>query len=489
MSYEKLRPKEPLVLDVRDYGAVGDGTTNDYAAVIAAINALPSTGGTVRFHAGHSYKIGTQLTWTEPHVVLEGAGAVLLHDAGSSDLVLVPRAAYYSTIRNLKITRPGGGTATGDGIVYQGDGSGSSAFHLLEQVVVDDMGGDGIRCEQGNHVTAIRVYSVNNDGNGLTLTTGSSQPSNVNAFFGCAFRVNGGKGIDAADCDDGYFFGCTIESNVGNGLEIASGSTNMLFSGCHFENNNSGGGADGHVKLIGARNKFDGCYFAGGKTVLVTGDANQFAKCDISAALTLNAGADNNTFDTCDISGTISDSGTGNQYIRRLVNGASMTSIRKGFNRFEGLPGDPATLPANAAVSINPASHNFTDGISFWVGVADVEAMAVNAQWGYVRFPKSLFRNAITTITTDTTLTRVQETIRCNNSSAGITVTLPAVSGLTGKEYFIKQVNTQNVVVDGNGAETIDGAATKTLGAQYSAIHIRNNGTSWDIIAQMGTVT
>jgi hypothetical protein len=46
------------VVSVKDFGAVGDGTTDDTAAIQAAIAALPSTGGTLDFPTSN-YKLGT----------------------------------------------------------------------------------------------------------------------------------------------------------------------------------------------------------------------------------------------------------------------------------------------------------------------------------------------------------------------------------------------------------------------------------------------
>lgn len=62
------------------------------------------------------------------------------------------------------------------------------------------------------------------------------------------------------------------------------------------------------------------------------------------------------------------------------------------------------------------------------------------------------------------------------------TITLPTAVGCTGKVYAIKRTGTNPVTVDCTGAETIDGAATQTLGAQYVCIAVVSDGTNWLIL-------
>lgn len=71
------------VIDVRVYGAVGDGVTNDSAAIQAAINAASAAGGgTVRLNDGTTYAIGTLLTMPS-NVTLEGGNNTVLLALGT----------------------------------------------------------------------------------------------------------------------------------------------------------------------------------------------------------------------------------------------------------------------------------------------------------------------------------------------------------------------------------------------------------------------
>lgn len=75
--------------------------------------------------------------------------------------------------------------------------------------------------------------------------------------------------------------------------------------------------------------------------------------------------------------------------------------------------------------------------------------------------------------------------ILLGDASAGaFTFTLPAASGVSKKRYHIKKIDSSGntITIDGNGAETIDGAITKVLSVQYESITIVSDGTSWWVI-------
>ena len=69
-------------------------------------------------------------------------------------------------------------------------------------------------------------------------------------------------------------------------------------------------------------------------------------------------------------------------------------------------------------------------------------------------------------------------------TAADVTLTLPAVSGLTGRFYVVKRTDASanDVIIDGAGAETIDDQATLTLSSQYDAVQLVCDGTEWWIL-------
>jgi hypothetical protein len=80
--------------------------------------------------------------------------------------------------------------------------------------------------------------------------------------------------------------------------------------------------------------------------------------------------------------------------------------------------------------------------------------------------------------------------IEADATGGTFAVTLPSPVGLAGKDMVVKRANSgANNVTVGTAAGTIDGVATKTLGAQYSAITVYSNGANWSIRSTYGTVT
>jgi hypothetical protein len=71
-----------------------------------------------------------------------------------------------------------------------------------------------------------------------------------------------------------------------------------------------------------------------------------------------------------------------------------------------------------------------------------------------------------------------------DSSSAGVTINLPAVASSANKYLTVKHVgSSNNVVLDGNGSETIDGATTHTLSTQYDVVRVYCDGSAWHVIS------
>jgi hypothetical protein len=99
-------------INVKDYGAVGNSSTDDLAAIQSAIAAIPSTGGTLLFPHG-DYACSGTLTFDNKHaVVLVGEGglsggttpASQLHYTGSGARFISARTTAGFTIRDLAVS-------------------------------------------------------------------------------------------------------------------------------------------------------------------------------------------------------------------------------------------------------------------------------------------------------------------------------------------------------------------------------------------------
>ena len=114
-------------LDVREYGAVGDGVTDDTAAVQAAINAVGTGGGTVYLPPG-SYVLNgpAGLSLATVGTVLRGGGAAttkILIGGGFTDTAAVKVTAYDCQVQDLSVSGASGTTTSNpaaDGIRITG---------------------------------------------------------------------------------------------------------------------------------------------------------------------------------------------------------------------------------------------------------------------------------------------------------------------------------------------------------------------------------
>jgi len=87
----------------------------------------------------------------------------------------------------------------------------------------------------------------------------------------------------------------------------------------------------------------------------------------------------------------------------------------------------------------------------------------------------------IATKSTTYTATSTDSTLLCDATSAAFTINLPAAASHSGRVYALKKIDSSGnaVTIDGNASETIDGATTITLSAQWDRAQIQSNGSAW----------
>jgi hypothetical protein len=232
---------EPSEINVKDYGALGDGTTDDTVAIQAAIDAC-SLGGKVFFPSG-IYKVATQLNVNYSNVTLEGEGksSIIRSSSATIHIIKLYGAVSKIEIRNLQIqgaaTVAGGAqyygidtltasTVPTDVIIDNVIFSGPDASTGLNNGILVDVGGDrwsitnckfehmiGTATDNGYSIVCRgdRVQILNNiftgsSGNGrhcVYLNSGASycliDSNNCYYSYGAAFLINCTAAMDVCE--------------------------------------------------------------------------------------------------------------------------------------------------------------------------------------------------------------------------------------------------------------------------------------------------
>lgn len=140
-------------------------------------------------------------------------------------------------------------------------------------------------------------------------------------------------------------------------------------------------------------------------------------------------------------------------------------------------------------------------GPAYIAGEFNADALAWDASWTSDAQKMSAFGNgpivlrllrssvAAVTVAEDTTLNATHQKVLVDATEDDVVIALPtaasAFDGDVGRIYTVEKVDdsANTVTVDGNAAETIGGAATQVLTAQYQSIRIQSDGTAWSVLA------
>lgn len=203
------------------------------------------------------------------------------------------------------------------------------------------------------------------------------------------------------------------------------------------------------------------------------------------AGLTLagNLAANGNVALGNSIADDVTISGAVTADIQAKTSAANLGSTTKGFgglylasnNHYFGII-KPATLAADVLLTLPDAAPV--------AGQALVYDGSNLTTWRYLA-------TAVSSVSADTVMTASDgvASLEVTTAATDKTITLPAAASSTGRTITIRKADTGvgAVVIDPNGAETIDGDTSVTISSRYDYLQIYCNGTSWEIVSMRDT--
>jgi hypothetical protein len=255
------------IVSVRDYGARGDGVTDDTAAIQAAIDATPAYGTTV-FPAG-TYIISAALN-LKSNLTIDGQGATIRAKAAVNfEYMMLASSKTNVTVKNLRLDANKANRSAGQNVRFMclafTDCDDSTAFNVYVEnargyssipAVGLAIGGSSVRCKIES-CTAVNCGDASPNAADGFFASGESnliigslatnctdtgfviESSNASGIVGCIARsCNGGAAITNAVNSDKYgnfISGVSIldwNSSVTGGIQIGcplSTSTGALY--------------------------------------------------------------------------------------------------------------------------------------------------------------------------------------------------------------------------------------------------------------------
>jgi hypothetical protein len=225
MAFVRRRTALPTVVDAREFGLRMDNSSNDTAAINAAINACAAQGGGVVYLPPGIARVTTIVL--KNHVYLQGSGMYateLIQLSATTTPVIknhvssngVSGNAQFCGVRDLKINGHKAGTGGGSGVTSPNS---HGIFFTMNPLHAKALGDDKF----DPHFLVENVYIVYCAGVGF-LQTGRSETRLANVYVeGC----NGG-GIDTSY--DTFLTSCSAGVNKNFGFKFNNG--NIMASAC-----------------------------------------------------------------------------------------------------------------------------------------------------------------------------------------------------------------------------------------------------------------
>jgi len=238
----------------KSYGVVGDGITDDTAALQNAINACGAT--KTLFLPDGTFKVtsttGTYALTSSCSIRGTAPKNCIIYNAGTGSAMNLKGSGYYTTWKDFQVK---GSTNSEDGIVTTSTGTmgWETAYGSFENVWSRNHGRNGLvhRMAWGTRYTDCKFEY--NEGLGVSAVTepGDAACSSALSFINCDSRWNGGTADETHTFDTGgvkfsgvvsaIWFRGVIESNNGWGVIVSSQALRyteqIRIDGVHMEDN------------------------------------------------------------------------------------------------------------------------------------------------------------------------------------------------------------------------------------------------------------
>ena len=504
------------VFNVKDFGAVGDGTADDTAAIQAAIDAVIGAGtpaSTTRKISHVVYLPPGTFKITAPLVAVSvqglriiGAGSEItfLKPVGTFDTVLDLDGVAYGRIGGFTITS--GATHNIDsGIKLEWTTAASRSTTTIEffDIFMRNLtvrAGFAIGVDDPNvQVSEITFYRCNVAGTwtvgestdwqfGFELGNGvAGNTLNLNLIECHAVRWNRGVSWDSTN---GTWFGGSIGNN-GSDFYVAGAGSVISINQIRSEGSEKfldGPGVQGSAGTLTISNVDFHCnaldspyrfieYGLSGKltmtNVFTSNDVGKDVQLEIQngkqlAVTIIGCGA------RTPVTSYIHDNGSG-----------IYSAIFLGYSQSDGDSGSPLVT------SFYQEGDAAAMDTGFFGATPVVQPDAVSA--GKALENLGLLSSAAfeaLEVSGATPLGREDRIINVDTSGGAVVITLPDVAALNGKPYLIRRDGANTVTIDRAGSDTFDDAdIQKTLDSDSAAIGIFSIGDGeWKIVATEGTV-
>ncbi len=292
-----LLDKGSMMYNVKAFGAVGNGTTDDTAAIQAAIDACQAGGGGTVWFPKATYKLvtnpvklysGTGATLVGySNISLMGSGSILTQTTTGVDVIKCLNDVAYgaksenNTIKNLTLSFTGTATNSGNGLYLAQVSAGGPIFKRwnVENVFVADCQGSGkygfnlegmeastfSRCKTS---LCANGYYINGSGQG-NFTTGTNSTTFLNcyAYMG-ANGVNGFRMVEATYCSL-QACGTLWTADSAGAAYLLECCNSITFTSCGFE-------LDGtHTLAVGYKVTVNSLSYGSGQITIIGGYSYQ----------------------------------------------------------------------------------------------------------------------------------------------------------------------------------------------------------------------